>query len=158
MAKNPKKELYTQYVVNICKDLDLNPALLAAIIEVESAWKPYAIRYEPSFELVSRPAYFAKLNSITETTERAMQRFSWGLTQILGCTARDIGFKGPMQSLCVPECGILWGATYLKRLTKRYANVLDQVAAYNAGEAKKRVDGTYINQEYVEKVMKNVQV
>jgi len=68
----------------------LDPALVCAVIEQESAWNPWAVRYEPGF--LSRyvaPLYTAGKLSATETYTRSM---SWGLMQVMGQVAREFGF------------------------------------------------------------------
>jgi hypothetical protein len=153
-----EKDLYKDYVVKTCKDLELRLDLMLAIISVESSWNPSAIRFEPSFLYVSKPSYFAQMLRITEMTEKTLQQFSWGLGQIMGATARDCGMKSPLQSLSLPDCGSFWACVYMKRICTRYVSLTDQIAAYNAGEPRKKQDGTYQNQDYVDKVIKLIQV
>lgn len=149
-----RKELYSSYVEKVCKDLNLDDKLLKAIVEVESSWNPMAIRYEPAFLYQSRPTYWASLLGITATTESMLQRFSWGLGQIMGATARSLGMKGPIQTLSSPDTGSLWSAVYLKKICQKYDNLNDRIAAYNAGSAAKNENGLYRNQQYVYKVLK----
>src|SRR5712692_6395106 len=82
----------------------LDPVLVCAVIEQESAWNPWAVRYEPGF--LSRyvaPLYAAGKLSATETYTRSM---SWGLMQVMGQVAREFGFAGDsLPELCDPATG-----------------------------------------------------
>ncbi len=127
--------------------------MLDAIVRVESSYDPFAMRYEahvPPFEHES----FAKRNRITAETELTLQRFSFGLVQILGSTARYAGFLGPLSQLCIPTDNLLIGCKYLSMLRNRYPLLQDAIAAYNAGSPVKVITGGYRNQAYVDKVMK----
>jgi soluble lytic murein transglycosylase-like protein len=75
-----------------------------------------------------------------------------GLMQILPSTARQMGVNNPA-SLYNPEINIKTGSGYLKWQYGRYGKTEDVVAAYNAGSVKRRADGRYINQGYVNRVM-----
>ena len=97
---------------------------------------------------------------------------SWGPMQIMGATARWLGFKGTFLSeLIEPEVGIEYGCKYLANLKRRFSgnsknncNQVDDIAifcdkkisAYNAGSPRKKADGTYVNQKYVDKVLNSI--
>lgn len=81
------------------------------------------------------------------------QKTSWGLMQIMGGTARDLGFAGPLTDLMDPELGIFWGCRYFQAHCSQYVQLLDQIAAYNAGQVRRMQDGTYLNQGYVDKMI-----
>lgn len=72
----------------------LDPALVCAVVEQESAWDPCAIRYEPAF----RARYVAPLQ-LTPTEEIA-RSISWGLLQVMGQLARERGFAGNFSARC----------------------------------------------------------
>jgi len=141
-------------VEKICERFDCDPKLVSALIEVESAWNPYAVRYEPGYQWLSDPGAHAKAHGITLKTEVVLQRCSWGLLQITGATARDIGFRLPLPALCETLVGLEYGVRYLKTLEKNYTKTSDLIAAYNAGSAKKLGNGKYANQAYVDKVLR----
>ena len=93
----------------------LDAALVCAVIEQESSWNPYAMRYEPTF--FSR--YVAPLytnNKIT-ASEAWARGFSWGLMQVMGQVAREHGFAASehpfLSELCDPEQGITVGCRVL---------------------------------------------
>lgn len=129
--------------------------LLDAIITVESGYNPYAMRYEKDWSFLETPAKFALLNKITIDTEIRMQMFSYGLPQIMGGTARWLSYEGPLSALIDPELSISLMILRLEKLKSmfQYKSDSDLIAAYNAGQAKKRSDGTYRNQAYVQKVL-----
>src|SRR5437899_12544316 len=68
----------------------LDPALVCAVVEQESAWNPWAMRYEPAFFT----KYVAPLytNNKVSATEAYARGFSWGLMQVMGQVAREAGF------------------------------------------------------------------
>jgi soluble lytic murein transglycosylase-like protein len=74
-----------------------------------------------------------------------------GLMQILPATARDMGFEGD-KKLYNPSINIFTGVKYLRFQLDRYGNLLDMIAAYNAGSVRKKRDGAYINLAYVANV------
>ncbi len=117
----------------IAGEHSLEPALVCAVIEQESAWNPWAVRYEPGF--LSRyvaPLYTAGKLSATEAYTRAM---SWGLMQVMGQVAREFGFKeASLSELCDPAVGIEFGCRVLRaRLAKAKGDVPAALLAWNGG-------------------------
>ncbi len=112
------------------------PALIKAIIQVESNWDVNASRYEAS-----------------------KKDASWGLMQVLLKTAKDV-LKKPnltISELVQPRTNIEAGTAYLAYQLKRYGgNIYDAISAYNAGIARfNPVTRKYSNQSYVNKVYGN---
>ncbi len=133
-----------------------NPLLLA-IIKCESEFDPFSVRYEEDFDLANSPEKFARMHGITEDTERMLQKMSWGLGHILGCTARDQGFQGPLPRLLEPGINIEFCSKYLLYQLKRYKDAIEPaIAAYNAGTAVKNPDGKFRNQIYVDRVLREL--
>ena len=93
----------------------LDPALVCAVVEQESAWNPWAIRYEPAFF----GKYVAPLytNNKVSATEAYARGFSWGLMQVMGQVARESGFDGAqfLSALCDPEQGLAIGCKVLRK-------------------------------------------
>ena len=86
----------------------LPPALVCAVVEQESAWNSYAIRYEPAF----RTRYVAPLG--LPSTEEIARSISWGLMQVMGQVAREHGFTGRfLAALCEPATGLDAGCQVL---------------------------------------------
>jgi soluble lytic murein transglycosylase-like protein len=111
----------------------LEPALVCAVIEQESAWNPWAVRYEPGF--LSRyvaPLYTAGKLSATEAYTRSM---SWGLMQVMGQVAREFGFAGDsLPELCDPATGVELGCRVLaKRMARSRGDVPAALLAWNGG-------------------------
>lgn len=110
-----------------CDDLD--PALVCAIIEQESEFNPWAIRFEPGF--LNRYVLPLNLPNITEAEARS---FSWGLMQLMGQSARELGYGGPLAQLCEPETNIFWGCQlFRKKLAKANKDVRQALLAWNGG-------------------------
>ena len=90
---------------------DLDPALLAAVIETES-----------------------KFNADAESSAGAV-----GLMQLTPATAKGIaeythGSRFRLSDLTNPDINVRYGAWYLHRLMTKYGNERLALAAYNAGE------------------------
>ena len=91
----------------------IDPALVCAIVEQESGWNTYAIRYEPAFFA----KYVAPLytNNKVSATEAYSRGISWGLMQLMGQAARERGAAfSYLSALCDPENGLEWGCIHLK--------------------------------------------
>src|SRR5260370_6601688 len=91
----------------------LDPALVCAVVEQESAWNPWAIRYEPLFFA----KYVASLytNNKVSASEAYARGFSWGLMQVMGQVARETGFDALfLSALCDPEQGLAVGCKVLR--------------------------------------------
>ncbi|GAC1626537.1 MAG: transglycosylase SLT domain-containing protein [Candidatus Acidiferrum sp.] len=92
----------------------LDPGLVCAVIEQESGWNPWAMRYEPAFFA----KYVASLytNNKVSASEAYARGFSWGLMQVMGQVARETGFDAPFLSgLCDPEQGLAVGCKVLRK-------------------------------------------
>lgn len=117
---------------------DLDGALVCAVVEQESNWAEWSIRFEPDFE----KRYVDKLHlGLTEACARSI---SWGLMQLMGEAAREMGFNGKLASLCDPENGLEWGCRHLKaKLDAHGGDVHAGLLAWNGGG----------NAEYPDQVM-----
>jgi hypothetical protein len=136
----------------------LEARLVGAMVLTESAGETWAVRYEQGYRYLFQPAR-VKPEGCSMASEINAQQCSWGLMQIMGGTARELGFRGWMPELCRPEIGLEYGAKYLAKQIKRFGSVEAGVAAYNMGSPKKGQDGQYLNQtEYVDPVMKRMKI
>lgn len=135
------------------EELGVDPILADAIITAESAWNPYAIRFERDFNYFVNVEKLAQLNKITADTEKNLQKFSFGLGQVMGGTARWLGYVGPLTALCEPDFGIEYCLKHLHHLSSEYSRHEDIAAAYNAGSVRYDEKGQYFNRWYVDRVM-----
>ena len=141
--------------VQIASVHKLDPALVLAICSVESGWNTWAVRYEPAFY----QTYILPLQKIVPIgtcslqTERTMRATSFGLMQMMGQNARNLGFADPFLSeLCKPDVGITYGCLMLVGLMGRWDNkLMSVISAYNAGTP------TVRNTIYVNKVQAEMQ-
>lgn len=134
---------------------DVDPVLFEAICRVESSLDPFAMRYEPRWNYLYFPREHASRLRITEDTETQLQKFSYGLCQIMGSVAREHGFSGPLGALISdPALCLKYGAIHLKKFLWKYQTEVEVIAAYNAGSARKTPGGMFVNQQYVDKVDK----
>lgn len=136
-----------------CKKRDLDSQLICSIIDSESSFNTYAIRYEPMSMRTLVVPICARLNKITEETEAMSQKFSWGLGQVLGSTARWCGFRDILPSLCDPKTGIHWCCEVFEKLGSPYKETEEKIAAYNAGSVQRTPEGEIVNQKYVSRVL-----
>lgn len=142
-------------VYHIDNTLDIE--LVQAICTIESNLNIYAMRYEKSFEERYIIGYDIKRfgNQISFETEQKARATSWGLMQIMGQTARELGFdRQYLSELCNPEYGIKYGCMLLAKKVLLYGNqgLEAIVSAYNAGQPIKR-NGIWLNKRYVDFVM-----
>ena len=111
----------------------LDPALVCAVIEQESAWNPWAMRYEPLFFA----KYVASLytNNKISATEAYSRGFSWGLMQVMGQVARETGFDALfLSALCDPEQGLAIGCKVLrKKIDASAGDTIRGLLAWNGG-------------------------
>lgn len=131
----------------------LNPDLVCAIISVESAWNPHAVRYENAWKWHLDTAKYAAKNHITERTEYILQSLSYGLGQVMGAVCRELGHDGSLIEMFDPELNIEFTCLKLKQISKKYSDQNDIIASYNAGSPRRDpVLHRYENADYVDKV------
>jgi soluble lytic murein transglycosylase-like protein len=111
----------------------LDPGLLCAVVEQESAWNPWAMRYEPAFFT----KYVASLytNNKISVSEAYARGFSWGLMQVMGQVARETGFDALfLSALCDPEQGLAVGCKVLrKKFDVAAGDATHALLAWNGG-------------------------
>lgn len=125
--------------------------LIKAVIGAESGFDPKARRDEPTVNDVSR-----------------------GLMQLLETTARALGYAGSVEGLFSPLVNINTGTQLLSRNYRHAQNGKPDapaaelweiaISAYNAGwsqqrpyDAKRLTSGKFVNQKYVDRVLRFVQ-
>lgn len=132
----------------------INWALIAATCEKESAGCQWAMRYEKAWKYFYKIDEHAVLCGVTAETEEQMQKFSYGLGQIMGSVARELGFSLPLGKLCDPVVNIHYCVLKYKKLLEKYPLLPDAIASYNAGSPRKAPNGSYVNQSYVSDVLR----
>lgn len=132
---------------------EIDPNLVAAIIQTESAGNPWRIRLEPTYAYLNAPERWAKRLGISKESEVCCQKISFGLMQLMGGTARDMGYEEHLIELVDPTIGIYWGCKYLASRISKYKSVKAAVASYNAGSLRLNKDGEIVNQAYIDRVM-----
>ncbi len=109
----------------------LDPALVCAVIEQESSWDPWAVRFEPAFH----EKYIAPMHETLPPTEEMCRAMSFGLMQLMGEVARELGFRNRfLTSLCDPVVGLDWGCACLVRKIASADNDIHQgLLRWNGG-------------------------
>jgi soluble lytic murein transglycosylase-like protein len=148
------KKLVSYELTVGAQEWDLSLPLLRAIVWVESAGNPYAMRYEPHYrwlynvregepvvvrpEDAPGPAGFGGPGVVSKYTEYVGQKTSWGLMQVMGAVAREYGFRGFFPALCEPYWGINMGCKHLHKLKSRWRlkdnQLVELATAYNTGQ------------------------
>jgi soluble lytic murein transglycosylase-like protein len=132
----------------------IDPILVEAVVIIESGGNPYAWNPEPHYRYLVDVRTGQPFRELT-VSERATevppadfptlagdrdqewwgQQASWGLMQIMGALAREIGFRGLyLPELTRPHLNLQLGCQHLANLL-RWSNGDERraVAAYNAG-------------------------
>lgn len=124
-------------IQRISKKHGLEFNLVAAIVWKESRGNRFARRYEPAFfDRYIRNQTRGRLGGYwpreySEDTERHERAVSWGLMQVLGQTARELGFRGDFAELLEIEKGIEFGCLKLRDCFERERTTRFRIARYN---------------------------
>ena len=114
-------------VTPIALKAGLQPSLVAAVCEQESGWEPGAVRFEPAF----LRRYVSPLNlPLMESLDRST---SWGLMQIMGQTARELGFTDVLSTLRAPDMVVIYGCKKLQKCFLLHRDDEPSLLAYNGG-------------------------
>jgi soluble lytic murein transglycosylase-like protein len=110
------------------------PELVCAVVEQESAWNPWALRYEPAFYARYVEPQVAR-GALRDETEARARAFSWGLMQVMGQVAREHGFAGAsLAALCEPAAGLDVGCRVLAaKIAAAEGNVTRALLLWNGG-------------------------
>lgn len=108
----------------------LDALIVCAVIEQESSWNPWAIRFEPAFET----RYIHPALPTAPTTLELTKAISFGLMQIMGEVAIEKGFQGRfLTELCDPDTGIDFGCRKLQECFAKHSTPEAALLAYNGG-------------------------
>ena len=153
-------------ITKYSKYFDVNPDWIRAVIEIESAGNQFALRYEPGYRWLQKEdtikaiCYHSNYGGNLENkigAETCLESFSFGLCQVMGSTARDMGYVADLHHLFFVDDNIRIGTKFLKTKLKRFDNnILRAIAAYNGGDgsAYPNEDGNYPNQRHVDRFLK----
>ena len=131
--KRPKLSPIGEIVAAECAKFQVEPTIIGSIIWQESKGNKYAIKWEKKFweeKLVPRirhdlaghvPSPIPDLD-----TEKCDRAHSWGAMQVLGETARVLGFSGDyFPELAENEVNIHYGCMYFSHCMLRAAKEID---------------------------------
>lgn len=169
---------YRADVVATAKSFNLDPKIVAALVMTESGGNPWAWNPEPRYHyfwdvkhnqpfrvltsaevaLKSPPADFTAKSGDPDQ-EWWGQQASWGLMQVMGAVAREIGFAGPyLTELCDPVKNLVIGCRRFSRLLEwSQGNTAQALAAYNGGEGG-NASAPFRNQAYANLVLHAAEV
>ena len=115
----------------------LDPALFCALVETESDWYTWASRHEPAFQTryIDPIKSVERYGSTSYKTERKDRATSFGLCQVMGQVAREMGCKvRSLLELTREEVGLEWGAKRLKKaMDRKNGDVRAALLNYNGG-------------------------
>jgi soluble lytic murein transglycosylase-like protein len=125
---SPTQELI-QLATSVAAKHSLDHTLVCAIVEQESSWDTYSLRYEPAF----RSRYVAPLG--LPLSEEITRSISWGLMQVMGQVAREHGCAAKfLSALCEPATGLEIGCSVLASKMSAAAGDLPlALALWNGG-------------------------
>jgi len=142
-----------ELITQAARQSDLDPALVWAICKQESGMNPLAVRHEPAYKWVCKPVE-NKPHGCSLDTERMLQKTSFGLMQVMGAVFREYGFKGWLSEIITqPALQLEYGCKHLKRKLAKYGSE-GGIVAYNSGSPRYNAQGKYVNQYYLDNVLK----
>jgi len=163
--------LHREAIETAAAEAHLSPDLVEAICLVESAGDPWAWNPEPHYRWLWDVRRKRPFRRVTPNEARAKyppadfqtlagdrdqewwgQQASWGLMQIMGAVARELGYRSPyLPGLVDVRTNLELGCTKLAQLLRwAKGDVAQALAAYNAGQGNYR---SAAGQAYAEKVI-----
>lgn len=145
-----------------CKAYNIPVNFLLALIQTESNFNQYVVRYERGYLWTYSPRECAEMlgDGCTKDTMEMMQKTSWGLTQLMAANLyASLNFKGwPGELLHNVKLSLDLTAQYINNMMRRqeiyWTNPLDVYAAYNAGSVRHTAEGIYVNARNVNRFNK----
>ncbi|SRR6266436_3413497 len=117
----------------------LAPELVCAVIEQESRWNPWAVRYEPEFQekyvVALKHAGRLKTFGASMDTEIVARSCSFGLMQTMGQVVRETGADFAfLTELCNPERALEFGCSHLAKKLEKANGLADRaLQLWNGG-------------------------
>jgi len=150
----------------------LDPRVVRAQAGIESAWNPWAWNPEPKYRWfwdvrLGRPFRTLDLSEIEREAPPADfhcfagdpdqewwgQQASFGILQVMGAVARELGFRGHyLTQLCDLELGLEYGCLKLASELRQTGDIRSALARYNGGAKGNAPGGPLRNEAYVLKV------
>lgn len=125
----------------------IDPLLVEAIVEAESEGNSWIVRFEPGYW-----EKYIKALEIHSKTEEILRAMRFGLMQITGQAARELGFRGWLTELLIPQVGLEFGCRRLSYLSHVHADNLEElILAFRIGSPRK-INGEYLYKPYIAKV------
>ena len=132
----------------------LPPDIVYGVCMQESGGNPLAARYEPAYRWLVHDTRLRPMDC-TRDTEEVLQKISWGLMQVMGAVLREQGYGGWLTNVSGDiELQLDAGCKHLARAVRRWGSVEAGLAAYNAGSPRPGLNGGYVNQHYVDSVLR----
>lgn len=137
MVTAPPQELHKwdNIVQAIAGQFNLDPIIILSQIWrecEEDVGNPCLTRFEPRYQYFWHPTKHALWESnlswkknreiavnLLGHDEFLFQSTSWSLLQTMGAVARELGFLGTPEELCIPETNIYYGCLHLSNLLRR---------------------------------------
>lgn len=124
--------MLTTAVEKLCKDMEMDVNLVCSVIRQESGGDPMACRFEEKWtaaKLLAKPTsqlagYVPSrhgLETPSDYDEKIWRGHSYGVMQILGETARVLGYQGRYLPALISqhELALKFGMIYLQRCLRR---------------------------------------
>jgi len=144
-----------ELVKQMCNNFGIEEKFMQALITTESDWNQWCVRYEPSYKWIVEGPDTGGIKT-TPITESEMQKYSYGLCQIMGNWYYDMGFRGFCTELLDPRLNILIATKIIKKHMLDGIESVDELySVYNAGSLRLKEDGTFCNQKNVDNFLKN---
>jgi len=138
----------------MCNSFGIDQRFMFALIETESNWNQWAVKYEPGYRWYMEEPDTGRFKNSPETNKE-MQSFSYGLCQVMGNHFYEQGFTGFCTQLVDPKLNTVIAIKILERHIKKGVKLpMELYAAYNAGSVRVSSSGDFVNQANVDRFMK----
>lgn len=167
-------ELHRPRIALAAAEFGLDKSLVEAVVVIESGGDEFAWNPEPKYRYfwdVKRGRPFRKVTpgevrskfppadfpTIAGDKDQEWwgQQASWGLMQVMGAVARELGYRGRyLPSLTNPEANLAVGCQKLSGLLQRSLGDVERALAMYNGGALGNLKRPFRNAAYAAKVMK----